>query len=188
MKAIALSLALAASFSGMVTAGDQGMFLKFGFGGAQINVKEEFSLIDQQEDEENSAKLGFAIGYYPTENLDVSLGFNHYSDLHWLDFIDAFDDYDLDETVVTLAYNFEMGKFSIKPSVGYSFWKFQADEGIFANPGDEETFRSSGSDMFAGIALQFNFTHRLGLELAYSTGNYDFGKVESTDLSLIFSL
>ena len=93
------------------------------------------------------------------------------------------DSLNLGEIRLSGGYAIALGeRFSLAPKIGISFWSLEGSEGIFLNPGPEETRELDGEDVFFELTGGFEITQRWGLFLSHSRGNYDFGDANATKL------
>ncbi len=173
MSKLTLVFILILFVSSNAAAGDYFISFEFGSGDVSVDQDQLAPQLDLQ-DLENVLFAGY-IGYHFDSNVELEFGFSASDTADFLG-IDLSDSLNLDETKASIGYRLYLAdRFYITPKIGVGFWRVEAEEGIFLNPGPEFVEKQNGEGIFAGFDAAVEFSDHFGAYFGFVSNDYDFG-------------
>jgi hypothetical protein len=146
-----------------------------GFGDLRLD---HFEPVPNSTADTDTYGLGAGVGFLTPVGIVVEAGVEAFGDY---DFFDTLDSLSLQQKFVSVGYQFELGSgWRLVPRVGRARWKLRSEEGLFFNPGPEESRELRGYDYFWEASVSRRISRRVTLGVNYKQGNYEFGRTRST--------
>ncbi len=139
-----------------------------------------FEPFRRKDSTENLMGIGGGIGYSFNSQFIVHLEINAVEN----SFLGTFDGYRLTHVDLSFGYLFRWKKMHFTPKVGRADWRLSAKEGMFLNPGIEESRAVSDNDPVWGFSIGYRKTQS-ELVLSYKNVNTDFGGYDLSSIGLL---
>jgi hypothetical protein len=180
IKCFILSIALIV-ISASAFAEKSGPFASANFSHAVVQLpSQRFEPFRRKDNTEKLMGIGGGIGYLFDSRFIAHLEV----DIVESGIFGTFDGYRLTHIDLSFGYRFRWKKMHFTPKVGHADWRLRAKEGMFLNPGIEESRAVSDNDLVWGFSIGYSKTQS-ELILSYKNIDTDFGSYDLSNIGIL---
>lgn len=156
-----------------------------GFSG-DLDIKRQYTGVNGNRTDADLAGIGCGVGYLTPIGIVAAIGADGGAEF---DLFGAFDTYSFDQQFVAVGYQFELGDgWRFVPMVGRARWRLESEEGMFLNPGPEESEVIRGYDYYWEASVSRRISETVALGVSYKQGNYEFGESRTAAFAVTIGL
>lgn len=156
-----------------------------GFAG-DLDIKRQYTGVNGSRTDADLAGIGCGVGYLTPMGIVVAIGADGAAEY---DFYGAFDSYSFDQRFAAVGYQFELGNgWRFVPMVGRTRWRLESKEGLFLNPGPEESAVIKGYDYYWEASVSRRISRVVALGVSYRQGDHRFGQSRATAFMVTIGL
>ena len=157
-------------------AADSGFYLTAQGSSSKIDIDDSVTFTAADESARIYGVYG-AAGFQLDSNFVIEVGGGYAENF---DTVGLFDDFELSEYRATVGWAIPIGnRFQLVPKVGLYRWRFEAEEGVFLNPGPELKKTLTNTEGHWQVDGEVKLLDWLALDFSYFYSDTTFGEVRS---------
>lgn len=151
-----------------------------------LDIKRQYTGVNGSRTDADLAGIGGGIGYLTPVGIVAQIGADGGGEF---DLFGTFDSYSFEQRFVAVGYQFELGNgWRFVPMVGRTRWQLKSEEGLFLNPGPEQSEVIKGYDYYWEASVSRRISQVVSLGVSYKQGDYTFGQFRAAAFMVTIGL